>query len=395
MRRLVVLVYALVFTTELCQSSLVPLLPSLERQLSLSGAETGAVLSAATFATLLVALPIGVLSDRVGARRLTIGAGALLAASAAIVGVAGSFAVLEAGRALFGVAFATIWTAGVALVSGLASRRAAVGATIAVGGLAHFVGPVVSGFLAEHVGRAAPFGIAAGIAAAATLALCALPAPAAPAAERWRLRESLHAARAGPELRASLVVMGLLGVVGGAVPLLVPLVLDANGLSAGQIGAVFSGSAGVWILASAAVARLGGRAVRLNAAGFGCAALGLALLLPVATLATAGIAAFLLLRAATQAPVSTISYPLAGLGARHAGIGEGAAIGLANMVWALAAAVTPVAGGALASGLGPRPTFALVGGLVLAAAAWLLVRTRERAVAAEASGARPAGRLTG
>ena len=72
MRRLVLLVYALVFVTELSQAAIVPLLPTYGRELSLSEVETGAILAATTFATVLVAVPIGLTADRLGSHRLTI-----------------------------------------------------------------------------------------------------------------------------------------------------------------------------------------------------------------------------------------------------------------------------------------------------------------------------------
>ena len=178
--------------------------------------------------------------------------------------------------------------------------------------------------------------------------------------------------------------MALLGVVAGIVPLLVPLLLDENGLTAGEIGAVFSAGAAIWILASGAAARNAGRTVRAMAAGIGVIALGAVLVLPALTVATAGIAAFVLLRSATQAPLSTISYPLADGAARISGIGSGTVIGLANLAWGAAAAVSPLVGGALADGLGARPTFALVAVAAGLGGVWILVATRRERTRVEA-----------
>ena len=383
MRRLLLLVYALVFVTELGQAAIVPLLPTFTRELGLSEVETGALLAAATFATLVCAAPLGIATDRFGPRRLAVAAAGLLVVSALVQAGAGSFWELLAGRALFGVAFATVWTAGLALVAGATSSRraAALGATITVGGLAHLVGPTSAGLLAERLGVWAPFVVIAVLAALVTALLATAPSVAAVAEKRQPLREAVGAARRHREIRSALVTIGLLGIVAGIVPLLVPLILDDNGLSAGQIGVVFSAGAGVWIVASAFVARLGARAARVPAAAIGIVGLGLALLLPVATLATVGVAVFLLLRAATHAPLSTISYPLAEIGAGAAGIGRGTAIGLMNVVWAGAAATSPIVGGALADALGAQATFALVALLCGAVGAWMLrgeVDRRER-----------------
>ena len=378
MRRLVFLVYALVFTTELNQAAIVPLLPLLGRELTLSGVETGAVLAAATFVTVLVAMPIGMLADRIGARRLTAVAGLLIVAAALMQGLATSAPLLLAGRAVFGLAFAIVWTAGIKLVSGATTNRrsSAIGGTIAVGGLAHLVGPTAAGFLAERVSVVTPFAIIAGLAAVATAILSVTPGLGKPVEERRRLRDAVHAVRRHAELRSALVVMALLGVVAGIVPLLVPLALDENGLSASQIGLVFSLSACVWVAASAIVAKMGARAVHVSAAALGVVALGTVFLLPVLTLATAGIAAFLLLRAATHAPLSTICYPLAESASRGTRMGEGAAVGLANLVWAACAAVTPIVAGAMTGTIGVRATFAIVAITFLLAGAWMLASRR-------------------
>lgn len=379
MRRLVLLVYALVFVTELSQAAIVPLLPTFGRELSLSEVETGAILAATTFATVLVAVPIGLAADRLGPHRLTVGSGFLVLVASVVQALAPDFWVLLAGRALFGVAFATVWTAGLTLIAGATSgrRAGAIGGTIAVGGAAHFLGPLGSGFLAERLGLGAPFLVIAALAGLATVLLAATRPPAATgAAPRDSLRAALAAVRRHHELKTALVVMALLGVMAGIVPLLVPLLLDENGLTAGQIGAVFSAGAAIWIVASGAAARNAGRTVRAMAAGIGVVALGAVLVLPVLTVATAGIAAFVILRSVAQAPLSTISYPLADGAARVSGIGTGTVVGLTNLVWGIAAALSPLAGGALADGIGTRPTFGIVAIAVGFCGLWILAATR-------------------
>jgi len=385
-RRLVLLVYALVFVTELSQAALYPLLPTLGRELSLTDVQTGAILAATTFATVLVSLPIGLAADRLGPHRLTVASAAIVAISALVQAFASSFWVFLAGRALYGVAFATVWTAGVSLVStAAAGRRAtAIGGTIAVGGAAHFAGPLASGFLAEHVSRSAPFAVIALIAALAAGLLAATRPPAMIAAPREQLRTALAAVRRHHEIKTALVVMALLGLVGGLVPLLVPLLLDENGLTAGEIGVVFSAGAAVWIVASSAAARRARQTVRVASAGFGVLALGMALVLPALTVATAGIAAFVLLRAATQAPLSTISYPLADAAARVSGIGSGTIIGFTNLVWGAAAAISPLVGGAIADSVGARGTFALVALGAALGGLWILAATRRERARVEA-----------
>ena len=80
------------------------------------------------------------------------------------------FPTFLAGRLLFGVGFAAIWTAGVTLlVRPGRAALGAVGATVAVGGVAHLVGPPLSGVLSDAVSRALPFWLLASAAATVTL----------------------------------------------------------------------------------------------------------------------------------------------------------------------------------------------------------------------------------
>jgi hypothetical protein len=67
-RRTAAGLYALIFLETVVWVALVPLAPTYPHELDLSKLETGAVLAAASFATLVVALPIGVVADRFGAR---------------------------------------------------------------------------------------------------------------------------------------------------------------------------------------------------------------------------------------------------------------------------------------------------------------------------------------
>ena len=69
------LVYALVFCTELGQSMLFPLLPMFADEFALSDAQTGAILAASTLATVAAALPAGLLAARRGARFVCVLAG--------------------------------------------------------------------------------------------------------------------------------------------------------------------------------------------------------------------------------------------------------------------------------------------------------------------------------
>jgi DHA1 family inner membrane transport protein len=379
-RRLVVLVYALVFLTELTQAAIVPLLPTFAAEFSLSDVETGSLLSAMTFATVVVAVPIGMSSDRIGARPLTLAAGGLLALSSLGQALAVDFWTLLAARALFGVAFGIVWTAGLMLVAASISHRrsAAMGGTVAVGGAAHFAGPTFAGFLADLFGVAVPFAVIATAAGLLTLVLVLAPFDRGSDPMAQPLRETLRGIRGERRARSALGLMALIGLVGGIVHLLIPLRLSENGLSAGAIGAIFSTAAIIWIAASAFTARLIHRAVHVSVAGTGALLLGAVFLLPLAALSTAVVVGFLLLNASIRAPLSSIVYPLGATGARIAGIGGGTVLGLLNLAWGVSAVLGPLAGGALSQTAGERWAYFAAVVACLTVGTWILASERRR-----------------
>jgi DHA1 family inner membrane transport protein len=371
----------LVFCVELGQAMLTPLLPEIGRAFALGPAETGVVLSLATFATLAAAVPAGLLAERIGALRVSLAAGALIALAAAVQALAPDFPTFLAGRVLFGIGFAAIWTAGVTLLAGPDAPRWAVGATIAAGGLAHLVGPPLSGVLSDAVGRSVPFWLLAVCATAATLLAAGASAGAPEPAPAQGLRAVARAAGRDPALRSATVLIGLVGMLTGLVPLVVPLLLDRQGFSSGEIGAVFGVGSLIWVAASALAVRAGARAVTIGVAATGLVLLGAASLVPVVALATPFLMAFVVLRAGIQAPLSTITYDLGALGARNAGVAIGTAMGMLNLVWAAGATAAPLVGGAVLAGAGARWVFVL---LALACAVAGLSMRRDAAASGRA-----------
>jgi predicted MFS family arabinose efflux permease len=393
-------VYALLFVTEVTWLALVPLAPRFAEELGLSKLETGSVLAAAGIATVAVAVPVGLLADRFGARALTLASGGLLVLSALGQAAAPDYVSLLAARVVFGVAMGGIWTAGLALLSTSSTsqgRTVALGSTITAAAAASVIGPALVGLMSDELGLGAPFVVLAVAAALATIAVAPFQGGARQLAEQRRpLREVAAVGARERFVLAAVLLMTLLGIVNGGVNLLVPLELRANGLSSGEIGLAFSVSSAVFLLGTVVVTRLAGRAAKLSVAGVAAAVYAGMLVLAITSAATPIVLLFVVLRAPAWAVVSTLPYPLGAMGAERAGLGHGAVIGFLNLAWGCSNAVGPLLAGAVAQGAGPQLGF-LPGLLVCAAAAWWLVAARPTAreeVAIESAG-RPLGGQSG
>ena len=187
------LVYALVFCTELGQSMLFPLLPGFADEFALSDARTGAMLAASTLATVAAALPAGCSALAAAPASSASSPARLIAVLRRRPGARPSFEVLLAGRVIFGVAFAAVWTAGTTLVADSAGHRA-LGIAIVVGGLAHLAGPPVAGVLADGFGRALPFALMAAVRRVVTAASRSCPGPTCATTGGAELRAAARAA---------------------------------------------------------------------------------------------------------------------------------------------------------------------------------------------------------
>ena len=109
MRRTVAPIYALFLLETLVWIAIIPLAPTFADEFALSGVETGMILASSSLAALVVALPLGVLADRFGARRVTIASACLFTLATLGQGLADEFPTLLASRLAFGVAFGALW----------------------------------------------------------------------------------------------------------------------------------------------------------------------------------------------------------------------------------------------------------------------------------------------
>ena len=349
-------------------NAIVPLVPEYTERFDLSVFDAGLLVGIPAAAMLLLSVPVGLLSDRVGARVVTIAASAILTVSALGQALAGSYAILLASWGLYGITSAIIYTAAPAWLAAVAPphRRVAIlGGVATFAGIGLMVGPAFAGLLSEHFGTGSPFLVVAVASAAVTVGLILQPATQAVALPPMA-GGSLRALLREPHAASVLGTMFFVGTLGGVVNLLVPLRLDDLGVSAGSIGIAFTATTALFVLTSIQIQRLGNRVPLLAASGVATLALGAVLLLPVVAGSALLMIVFLVLRAPPWSVVSTISNPLCARGAELAFVGTGFGLAVMNLCWAAGNLGGPLAGGALAGVTGDRPVFLL---LALAGAA--------------------------
>lgn len=396
-RQLRILMCALLLLSSSLQWSVVPILPVYASRFHLSGAQQGMLLGATGLATLVISLPAGTLSDRVGAKRLTLGACGLMAASQFAQAWAPAFAVLLGSRFLFGTAYGVLWTAGLTWLAGGAPGQrgnSVLGGSVAISGTGTIAGPAVSGWLVQYLGVSLPFAASGVLLAMITAALGILARSAPSAAARDRTDAAVRALAREPRAVAAVAAILAAGFTSGACSLLVPHVLHSDGASPGSIGLAFSAAAVLFVAASGGTAVVGKRAVRVSGVGLGLLLITVGLAPAVLSTSPAPVVAMLCTTAAARAILWTVGYQLGAVGAQRCGAGVGTMLGLLNGAWAAMAVASPLAAGLGMDHLPPRLLFAVTEGCCAAVlAATVIGTTRLRRTSPSATD-RPAGLRT-
>jgi len=401
-----ILIYGLVLASAAAQFAIVPVMPAYARLLGLSGFQQGMVLGASGLAVLAVCVPAGALSDRLGAGRLTLCAGALMAVALFTQSLAGSFPVLLGSRLLFGAGYGVLWTAGLSWIagtvgSGTAGKGSGLGASVACSGIGGVAGPAASGVLAQHFGLAVPALATAMGFVVITAGLAVLRMPASPGASAAPAGASFRAAITDRTLICTAAAVLIAGVTTGVPALLGPAELHAAGASPGRIGLDFSIAGMLFAVGSIVTASAGRRALRVPVICVGILAVAAALLPAALTSAPVVIVAVLCGTTAARSILWTVSYPLAAQGAEQSGAGLGVVVGLLNGIWAATAVLGPLAAGIGVEHLSARAVFGLTEAACVAvlavtvAVAWRGRRPAPVSVAADlaaaAAGPNPLG----
>ncbi len=345
MRRLVVLVAAIVLLDTMLYAALTPLLPDLVERFDLSKTGAGLLVASYAIGVLVGAVPAGFASARIGAKPAALAG--LLVMGVASVGFAYADSAWGLGLARFvqGLGSALSWAGGLAWLIGSAprSRRGellgtALGAAI-VGAL---LGPVLGGF-ASVVGEHIAFVGVAAVTVAVALVGARVPGIPLEGSSMAAIGRALGDRR----FLFGLWLMLLAALLFGVLSVLASLDLHRLGWSAVAIGALFFFNASFEAVFNVFVGKTVDRRGTLPL-------LRLALPLGIVAALALGwadnawvIAALAFLGAISWGALFTPGMVLLSSGADGVGLPQGLAFGLMNGGWALGAIIGPALGGAL------------------------------------------------
>ena len=378
MRRLLLLVCALVWVDTLLYSALTPLLPAFTHDLHLSKASAGLLVGAYAAGALVGGLPGGAAAARLGARRAVLVGLALMALSSLGFAFAHGYWALMTARFLQGCGSGFTWAGSFAWLLAATPRERrgeVIGTALGAAVFGALFGPVV-GAAAAVIGRAPVFTAFAGLAvvlAVWTLRLESVP-PEAPSAS------AMARALRNNRFAFGLALMALASLLWGVLSTLAPLRLSDAGLGAAAIGAVWLVGAAFETVLSPVAGRMVDRRgimrpVHVALAVGAAVSVGLAFSpRPLAYIP------LLIVAAGAYGVLFTPSFALIAEGAEESQLAQGMAFGLMNAAWALGALVGPAVGGSLADAFGDVVPFLISAGFCAVALA-VVRRARHRTTA--------------
>jgi MFS family permease len=385
MRRLVMLVSALVFVDTMLFAALTPLLGRFEHELHLSSATAGLLVAAYAAGALVGGLPGGVAAARMGPRRAVLTGLALMATASLGFAFSDSLAALSVTRFLQGLGSAFTWAGAFSWLIAAAPRErrgTLIGTAMGAAVFGALFGPVV-GALAAETGRAAVFcgvSVLAGILAATTLTI------PSNAPERPSLA-ALRRAGSNGEFRGGLGLLALGSLLAGILSVLSPLHLSHAGWGPSAVGAVWLVAAALEAVGSPLIGSLSDRRGTRVPVLYGLVAGGLAsLLLVLAPAGPVGYAILIVAASCAFGALFTPAFALIADGAERSGLAQGMAFGMMNAAWALGAMAGPAGAGVLDDATGEHFPFLLAALACLGTVMLLMRRPREPLAASVAEG---------
>jgi predicted MFS family arabinose efflux permease len=373
-RRLVLLVGAIVLVDTMFYAAITPLLPKLADDLDLGKNGAGVLTGAYAAGTLLGSLPAGGLIARFGVKPTVIVGLTLMSVSCLVFAFAGTIGVLDAARFLQGVGGACSWAGGMAWVAAEAPRErrgAMLGSAMGFAIFGVQLGPVV-GAVARGVGQ--EFAFSTTVVFGVALGIWAWTMPVHPV-------EGETLATPGEALRSRAMLAGmwltaLPAAAFGVLDVLAPLRLDALGASALALGATFFAAAGVEAVVTPAVGRYTDRRGARTVVRGGLAATVAALVvlqLPETPFALAVVVV------GVSGLLGVLWVPAMGLltgGADTIGLDHGFAFAYFNLAWAAGFSLGAFAGGTLAEVTSDGAAYAGIAALYAISALYALLGGR-------------------
>ncbi|HYH58341.1 MAG TPA: MFS transporter [Thermoleophilaceae bacterium] len=376
MRRLIVLVSAIVLLDTAFYAAVAPLLPQYVDDLGLSKTAAGILTGSYAAGCFVGAIPAGWLAARVGVKTTTIAGLIGLAVASLVFGFAREVWLLDAARFAQGLASSCTWAAGFAWVveRAPADRRGEViGAPLAAAIAGALVGPVLGTAAAELSPEAVFAGVAVG---AIALAIPAWREPSSPGGEADMRR--VGSALSAPGIRMGIWLVALPALAAGVMNVLVPLRLDALGAAGVAIGGTYLVAAAFEAVISPVVGRISDRRGRLVPIRFGLVAVAVLLVaLPIPDSAVV-VAILFVLTAIAAGAFWAPAMALLSDQVERVGVAQGFAFAFTNIAWAGGQLVGNGGGGALAEATADWVSYAVVTVLFIGTLA-TVARPRRRA----------------
>jgi len=348
-RRLLLLVGAIVLVDTMFFAALTPLLPHYVDELDLGKAGAGVLQSMYPIGALLAGIPSGMAAARFGVKPTVLTGLSLLALTTVAFGLADSVWTLDLARFLQGISSAFSWTGGLAWLVAAApagSRGRLIGSAFGAAIAGALFGPVL-GAVASFTGTGPAFGTVAGL--AVILAAAAASTPAAAPERPQPIQRLFEALLRDRKIQVGVWLCLIPALLFGALSVLAPLRLSDLGWGAAAVGATYLVSAALEAGWAPVLGRLSDRHGRMRPLRAALASSAIvAILLPwptspwlLALLVVAGGFAF--------GSFWTPAMSMVTDAAESRGLEYGYAFALVNIAWAPGQAGGSAVGGALAS----------------------------------------------
>ncbi len=381
--RVLVLVFTALFVSELCWSGLTPLVPDYIELYDLTDFEGGLIFAVAGVGILVASLPASYITQRISPRILTLWALAVVILTCYAMPFLPGYWSLVLTRALFGVAFGTLWVSIVAWLDQAAGDQSprVLALTTTTVAVAATLSPAYAGWVAQQFSLGAPF---VGLAVVMSFVLLMLlfersgtglrkdPAPPA--------RALVRSMGSDPGLATMLLLTIAAAMMWMTSDLLVPLRLDDAGYDARGIGLAFSLAACVFAIASGVAARQANHWTRPRFAAFWTLATAAATVIPTVFAGVPATLAFLVAASIATGITISLTFPFGLLAVNRGVVSVAVMSAMANIIWAVSGIAGPTVGGAFAEWAGDQVAFgvlAMVSVVVAALVIWVNRREPE------------------